>query len=92
MQINFAHLKEKSKSGSWINFVVFEAKSKSGSNLGNNKLLSQLTSKVKMMGLKVDQSALAFKQNGQIKFYGDKNLVNYLSHSGILRWTHKMNL
>jgi hypothetical protein len=92
MQINLAHLREQSTSGGWINFAVFEAKSTSGTDSGNSALLSQLTSKARAAGLKVDQSALAFMQNGRIQFYGDKNLVNYLSSSDVPQWTHKIDV
>jgi hypothetical protein len=90
MQINLAHIREKSISGSWIDFVVFNAKSDINSN---NILLSQLTIKARAAGLKVDQAALAFKQNGRIKFYGDSHLVNYLSRlGGVPQWTHKIDV
>jgi hypothetical protein len=91
MQINLAHLREQSTSGGWINFAIFEAKSISGTNSGNDTLLFQLTNKARAAGLKVDQSALAFMQNGRVQFYGDKNLVSYLSNSGVPQWTHKID-
>jgi hypothetical protein len=92
MQINFAHLQERSTSGGSVNFAVFEAKSSSSTDLGKKNLLSQLTSKARAAGLRVDQSAIAFMQNGHIQFYGDKNLVDYLSCSGVPRWTHKIDV
>lgn len=91
MQINMAHISERSTSGGSIDFAVFDAKSNSGSDSDNSVLLSQLTSKAQASGLKIDQSALAFKQNGQIKFYGSKNLVDYLSKNGVPHWTHKID-
>ena len=72
MQIKFAHLRERSTSGGWIDFAVFSAKSTSGNN-------AELTMQVRDAGYKVDQSALVFKNGSRIQFYGDKNLVNYLS-------------
>jgi hypothetical protein len=92
MKIKFAHIRERSTSGGWINFVVFGAKSTSGSDSGNNTLLSQLTSKARAAGLRVEQSALAFEQHGRIQFYGDKNLVSYLSRSGVPQWTHEIDV
>jgi len=92
MKIDLAHLREKSTSGGWIDFAVFDAKSTTGTNSDNADLLAQLTANARASGLKVDQSALAFKQTGKIKFYGDKNLVDYLSRNGIPRWTHKIDL
>jgi len=92
MKINLAHIREKSTSGGCIDFAVFDAKSTTGTNSDNADLLAQLTAKARASGLKVDQSALAFKQTGKIKFYGDKNLVGYLSRNGIPCWTHKIDL
>ena len=91
MQVNMAHLRERSTTGGWVNFAVFDARSSSGSDSDNNILLSQLTSQARASGLKVDQSALAFKQGGRIRFYGSKNLVDYLSRSGVPHWTHKIS-
>ena len=92
MQVNFAHLRERAAAGGWIDFAVFEARSTSGNNSDNSTLLSQLASKARAAGLKVDQSVLAFAQHGRIQFYGDQNLVNYLSSSGIPQWTHKIDV
>jgi len=88
MQIKFAHLRERSTSGGWIDFAVFEARSTSGTNQDNAEVLSRLTNKARIAGYKIDQSALAFMENGRIKYYGDKNLVEYLSHHGVSHWTH----
>jgi hypothetical protein len=91
MKIKFAHLREHSTSGGWINFAVFDAKSVSGDS-GNSILLAQLTAQVRAQGLRVDQSALAFTQNGRVRFYGTGSLVNYLSRAGIPRWTHSIDV
>lgn len=92
MKINLAHIRERSTSGGWIDFAVFDAKSTSGTNSDNAALLSDLTAKARASGLKIDQSALAFSQAGRIRFYGDKNLVDYLSRKGVPRWTHKIDV
>jgi hypothetical protein len=92
MNVSFAHLRESSTSGGFIDFAVFGVKSVSGSNSDNGILLSQLTSKARAAGLKVDRSAPAFERNGRVHFYGDQNLVNYLSSSGVPRWTHALDL
>jgi hypothetical protein len=89
MKIKMAHLRERSKTGGWINFAVFAAKPTGG---GNDGLLARLTLAARANGLKVDQSALAFKAGGRTKFYGDKNLVDYLSKNGIWRWTHSLTI
>lgn len=91
MRINFAHLREHSTSGGWVNFAVFDAKSVSGDS-GNSQLLAQLTAQVRAQGLRVDQSALAFTQNGRVRFYGTETLVNYLSRVGIPGWTHSIDV
>ncbi|HVH13170.1 MAG TPA: hypothetical protein VM759_08965, partial [Longimicrobium sp.] len=70
MNINFAHLRERSTSGGWINFAVFDARSSSGFASDNARLLAQLTARARASGLQIDQSALAYVQNGRIQFYG----------------------
>lgn len=92
MKINFAHLRERSTSGGWIDFAIFDAKSQSGTDSANKELLWQLTTAARNTGLKIDQSALAYSQNGRNRFYGDKNLVDYLSRHGIPHWTHSIDM
>lgn len=92
MQINVAHLRERSTTGGWINFAVFEARSTSGGESSNAQALAQLTSKARMAGLRVDQSAIAFTENGRVKFYGTKNLVDYLSQGWFPNWTHTITV
>jgi hypothetical protein len=92
MQINFAHLRERSASGGWIDFAVFDARSNSGTNSDNAQLLDQLTARAKIGGLRIDQSALAYVESGRIRFYGSKPLVDYLTKAGVPRWTHKLDL
>jgi len=79
MKINMAHLRERSTGGGWINFAVFDARSTTGDNDG---LLYQLTQAARASGLRVDQSALAYKSGGRIQFYGDRNLAR-ISHDRI---------
>lgn len=87
MRINFAHLREHSTSGGWINVAVFDARSTSASDADNATVLADLTAKARRAGYRVDQSALAFRQAGRLMFYGTKNLVDYLSRAGVPRWT-----
>ena len=89
MKINMAHLRERSTGGGWINFAVFDARSTTGDNDG---LLYQLTQAARASGLRVDQSALAYKSGGRIQFYGDRNLVNFLSKNWIPKWTHTIDV
>lgn len=89
MKINMAHLRERSTMGGYINFVVFDAKSTSNNN---SELLHQLTQKARANGLQVDQSALAYQENGRVKFFGNKNLVGYLSNNFSNQWTHTLDV
>jgi hypothetical protein len=92
MKIKMAHIRERSTSGGHIDFAVFDAKSNSGTDSANNQLLSQLTTSALQSGLKIDQSALAYMQGGQVRFWGTKNLVDYLSNNGVSQWTHEINV
>lgn len=91
MKFNVAHIRERSTSGGWIDFAVFEARSNSGSSQDNATLLHQLTRVGRSSGLKIDKSALAFMQNGRPTFYGTKDLVDYLSKMGVPQWTHTID-
>jgi hypothetical protein len=88
VRINFAHLRERSTTGNPIDFAVFAARATSGTQQGKANVLAELTLKARNAGYKVDQSALAFEENGRNCFYGDKPLVEYLSRCGVPRWTH----
>jgi len=92
MKIKMAHIREKATSGGYIDFAVFDAKPASVSDSENNNLLSRLTTSALQSGLKIDQSALAYMQGGQLRFWGSKNLVAYLSRSGPPRWTHEIDI
>ena len=89
MRINFAHLRERSTSGGWIDFAVFDAKSTTGSN---DQLLASLTLRARASGLKIDQAALAYTEGGRLMFYGSKPLIDFLSRSGVPRWTHRIDV
>lgn len=80
MQINFAHLRARASNGGDINFAVFEARANSNTDVARSSVLADLTERARNSGLRVDQSALAFNENGRIKCFGSKHLVDYLSH------------
>lgn len=88
MKVNLAHLRERARSGGWINFAVFDARSSSGTRDDNVRLLAQLTARARSANLQVDQSALAFMSGGRVQFFGSPPLVEYLSKSGLPGWTH----
>ncbi|AYR23407.1 hypothetical protein RC54_06020 [Herbaspirillum rubrisubalbicans] len=89
MKIRMAHLRERSTSGGWINFAVFDARSTANDNDG---LLTQLTVAARNSGLQVDQSALAYTTGGRLQFYGHRNLVDYLATSFRGQWTHTIDV
>ena len=66
MGINFAHIKERSTSVYWINFTIFEANAQNNTDSRRESVLQDLTRKARHSGLAVDQSALAYEQNGQL--------------------------
>ncbi len=39
---------------------------------------------------RVDRAALTFNEHGRLKFYGSKNLLDFLSGSWRPHWTHTM--
>ena len=92
MQINIAHLRERATNGGDINFAVFEARANSSTDSSRSAVLADLTARARNSGLRVDQSALAFTENGRIKYFGSKNLVDYLSRSWIPHWTHTLSV
>ena len=89
MRIRFAHLRERSTTGGWIDFAVFDAKSTIGAN---DALLASLTLRARASGLKIDQSALAYVQGSRMMYYGSSSLVDFLSRSGVPRWTHEIDV
>jgi hypothetical protein len=92
MRINFAHMRERSTNGGWIDFAVFDARSTSRTRTDDAEVLADLTMKARRNGLKVDQSALAYSDGGRLQFYGSRHLVDYLSRGGVPRWTHSMDV
>lgn len=86
MKISLAHLNIQS-----INVAVFDARPSSTSTAALNEVLSDLTAKARLSGLRVDKSALAYSEGGGIKFWGTPDLVEYLASSGLPRWTHTID-
>lgn len=92
MRINYAHLQERASNGGIIDFVVFEANANNGLDSGRAEVLNNLTERTRLRGLKIDQSALAFYENGRNRFYGSRNLVAYLGQVGVPQWTHYIDI
>ena len=74
-----------------VNCVIFDADARVPTNQSRNALLTQLTARAQAAGLAVAKGALAFSQGGRIAFYGDHDLVRYLSNNpSAPRWTHEI--
>jgi len=67
MRINVAHLRERAVNGGWIDFAVFEADARSNNSTSRSGVLYDLTMCARCAGLRVDQSALAFKEHGRLR-------------------------
>lgn len=91
MNVKFAHIRERAQNGGWINFAVFDVRSSSGTREDNSRLLAQLTAKAQNANLRIDQAALTFMSGGRLQFFGSPPLVDFLSRSGLPRWTHSLN-
>jgi hypothetical protein len=92
MRIEFAHLRERSTTGGWIDFAVFNANANSHRDTDRNRLLHQLTVSARRSGLKIDKAALAYEENGDVMFYGAQDIVSYLSDLGVPQWTHYLDI
>lgn len=92
MKVNLAHIRARATSGGHIDYALFDAKSNSGGDAANSQLLAQLTARAEASGLNVDQSALAYSENGRIRFFGNKHLVDHLAKSGLPNWTHTIDV
>lgn len=86
MRIKFAHYKTQG-----IDYAVFNADAVSNLNSDRIEILNDLTNSARCNGFKIDKSALAFREGGRTKLYGDDDLVKFLSNQGIPRWTHSID-
>jgi hypothetical protein len=87
MRIEMAHLQTQG-----INFAVFAADANDRTNSGRQRLLGQLVARARRLNLRVDKAALAFDEGGRTKFFGTRDLVRFLSSSGVPRWTHTLDV
>jgi L-amino acid N-acyltransferase YncA len=89
--IELAHIRERTVNGYYIDFAVFNANAANHTDTGRSRLLSELAMRARNAGLKVDAAALAYEENGEIRFYGSKNVVNWLSESGVPFWNKTLS-
>lgn len=83
MRIELAHYQERSTTGHLINFAVFDAKLHNSSEAAHAALLSQLTIvAVQTLNLRVDAAGLAYVEEGQIRYWGDPFVLDYLKKRG----------
>ena len=88
MDIDFAHVRIGSAS-----VAIFDADAQDRTHHGRQQVLADLTARARMNKLRVDRSVLVFTQNGRQMYFGDPDLVRYLSQSSIvLRWTHRLTV
>ncbi len=87
MVINFAHLRTQN-----IDFAVFDADATSRSDQARKALLARLTTKARAAGLRIQKSALAFEEGGELRFFGTPDLVAYLANNPYIQWTHSLTL
>jgi hypothetical protein len=87
MQINLAHIRIQG-----VNCAVFDANARVGTDTERAKVLADLTARVRRSGRRVEKSALAYSEGGQLHFYGTRDLVNYLAKRSGIRWTHTLDV
>jgi hypothetical protein len=90
-QIELAHIRERTVNGQYIDFAVLNANAADRTDSARNRLLSELSMRARNAGLKVDAAALAYEENGRVRFYGSKNVVEYLSRGGVPHWNKTLN-
>lgn len=81
MTVNVAYVKEQG-----ITFLVFDADHPSRIDRNRGALLADLTARARLAGMPASKSALAFMENGHLKFYGTPDLVQFLANSGLPSW------
>jgi hypothetical protein len=92
MKIELAHVRGRSTTGGFIDCAVFKADVTSERDSDRAELLLDLTTRAGLAGLSIEKSALAFRENGRVMFYGTPDLVEYLSNTGVPLWTHYLNI
>ena len=72
--------------------AVFQANAVTNTDQARAQVLADLTRKARANNLRVDNAALAYQYNWQLRFYGTPDLTKYLANGGYynLRWTHEL--
>jgi hypothetical protein len=92
MNVEFAHKREMSTLGREVNFAVFYAQANNDTDSSRHEWLSQLTFAARQAGRKVEAAALVYEQHGQIKWWGDPFVVDYINKAGVPSPTHTLSL
>ena len=87
MRINFAHVNIQG-----VNCAIFDAKPLSATEDAHEELLADLVVRARANDLRVEKAALAYREGSGIKYWGHKDLAQYLSRSGPPRWTHYLDV
>lgn len=86
MRISVAHLLING-----MNSAIFDARPRIDTASERDALLAQLTRRARFLGLRVDQSALAYMQGRDLYFWGTPSLVSALERNGgVSHWTHTL--
>ncbi len=87
VKINLAHVRIQG-----INCAIFDANARVGTDSERARVLADLTARARLTGLRVEKSALAFSEAGSLRFYGTRDLVNYLAKQPFVRWTYTLDI
>lgn len=87
MQINLAHVRIQG-----INCAIFDANARVSTDSERAKVLADLTARARRAGLRVEKAALAFSEAGRLRFYGTRDLVDYLAKGAGVNWTHTLDV
>jgi hypothetical protein len=71
---------------------VFAANGNNNTESSRADALAQLTECAREQGLRVQKSALAYRQGSRNCYYGTPDLVDYLATHGVSRWTHNIRV
>jgi hypothetical protein len=85
--INMAHLRVQG-----IDFAVFDADARSHMDRDRSRLLDRLTKCARSTGMRIQKSALAYQENGELRFFGTPDLVQFLVANPYIEWTHRLNV